>query len=217
MQVQDQSGPAETQNQAMEVQDPPSPLVHPREDAYCILQMLLHLTLPLTEVLASLPEASPRDPSLGLLERVDSSTVRDVLGVLADFDPAMAFTVIQGLGWGHTVLEVSREKEDFGQQLIALAEALLDCKKFWQCRVLLSHLLAYEVVSFAKFGLLVRDDDDDVDDVLVSMSGVGVFLGGQGRDEHGFRVVLHDEEGAGDGETLGMDGYGHGGEGEMES
>eukprot|EP00057_Strongylocentrotus_purpuratus_P029044 XP_011683518.1 PREDICTED: uncharacterized protein LOC105447323 [Strongylocentrotus purpuratus] len=144
MQVQDQSGPAETQNQAMEVQDPPSPLVHPREDAYCILQMLLHLTLPLTEVLASLPEASPRDPSLGLLERVDSSTVRDVLGVLADFDPAMAFTVIQGLGWGHTVLEVSREKEAFGQQLIALAEALLDCEKFWQCRVLLSHLLAYE-------------------------------------------------------------------------
>ena len=73
-------------------QDQPS-LDHPMEDTYCILQMLLHLMLPLTEVLASSSQRSPDDTSL---ERVDSSTVRDVLGVLADFDPAMAFTVIQG-------------------------------------------------------------------------------------------------------------------------
>ena len=62
-------------------------------------------------------------------------------------------------------------------------------------------------MSFAKFGLLDREDNDD--DVSVSMSGVGVFLGGHGRDEHGFREVLHDEEGAGGG-TFGMDGYDHG-------
>lgn len=68
-------------------------------------------------------------------------------------------------------------------------------------------------MSFAKFGLLVRDDDDDVS---ISMSGVGVLLGGHGRDVNGFGLVLHDEEGAGGG-TLGMDGYDRGGEEEMES
>ena len=48
------------------------------------------------------------------------------------------------------------------------------------------------------------------------MSGIGgVFLGGHRSDEHGFGVVLHDEEGAAG--TLGIDGYDDGGEEEMES
>ncbi|XP_041477110.1 uncharacterized protein LOC121425174 [Lytechinus variegatus] len=144
MQVQDHVGTTEIQDESMQIQDQPI-VVNPREDAYCVLQMLHHLKLPLTEVLASLSDVASQDASPGFLHGFDcSSTVRDVLGVLADFDPSMAFTVVQGLGWGHTVREISKEDRSFGSQLLALAEALLDCKKFWQCRVLLSNLIAYD-------------------------------------------------------------------------
>ncbi|XP_054766540.2 uncharacterized protein LOC129273521 [Lytechinus pictus] len=174
MQVQGHLGTTEIQDESMQIQDQPI-VVNPREDAYCVLQMLHHLKLPLTEVLASLSDVASQDASPGFLHRFDcsSSTVQDVLGVLADFDPSMAFTLIQGLGWGHTVREISKEDRSFGSQLLALAEALLDCKKFWQCRVLLSNLIAYDGCRDAckqlYSNLLGKIIDTERDDELAMM------------------------------------------------
>ncbi|XP_072177363.1 uncharacterized protein [Diadema setosum] len=106
------------------------------EDAYCILQMILHLKLPLTEVLASSPGLLPWLPG-----KPDGLLLRGVLTVLVDFDPITAFSILQGIGWTHLCWEEPGIREVFGQQLSSLVEVLLDCGNYQHCRTALTHLL----------------------------------------------------------------------------